>query len=302
MRKSKRTSDDLKKRKKRNNDIEIQSIDLLPTKRKNILIKDIMYIFPNKKKWKCNTMISKSFGANSIFHRWGVQRITYRESMGGWYGCFVGFPVINMPRMMPCVSTIPPKPSDRTIGSTTAPLYISLSSPLTSLCLPFCFALTFCLRSWEYTEAIRNSIRSPWRDTAVYWTGPRHGGASHFLPREILGKEERRLSWPWFASIDSPKSRERLVFFLLCIYCIRPRLLVCVSVYSLIIMNFLYQSFLFSNRTTFLWQPNKLWLSFLITCGTYIPLYNLYYTYPLYKRTILMKPAKFSSNLIFNWC
>ena len=50
MRKSKRTSDDLKKRKKRNNDIEIQSIDLLPTKRKNILIKDIMYIFPNKKK------------------------------------------------------------------------------------------------------------------------------------------------------------------------------------------------------------------------------------------------------------
>lgn len=71
-------------------------------------------------------MISKSFSTNSIFHRWGVQRITYRESMGGWYGCFVGFPVINMPRMMPCVSTIPPKPSDRTIGSTTAPLYISL--------------------------------------------------------------------------------------------------------------------------------------------------------------------------------
>lgn len=35
------------------------------------------------------------------------------KGTGGWCGCFVGFPVINMPRMMPCVSTIPPKPSDR---------------------------------------------------------------------------------------------------------------------------------------------------------------------------------------------
>lgn len=109
--------------------------------------------------------------------------------------------------MMPCVSTIPPKPSDRTIGATTALLYLS---PFTPLVRPYCFSLTFCLRSWEYTEAIRNSIRSPWRDTAVYWTGPRHGGASHFLPREILGEEERRLSWPRFASTDSPKSTGRL--------------------------------------------------------------------------------------------
>lgn len=40
----------LKKKEKKNNDIEIQSTDLPPTKRKNILMKDIMYIFPNKKK------------------------------------------------------------------------------------------------------------------------------------------------------------------------------------------------------------------------------------------------------------
>ena len=139
---------------------------------------------------------------------------------------------------MPCVSTIPPKPSDRTIGSTTAPIYIyiyiythlslSLSlllATLTSPCITFCFCLTFCLRSWEYTEAIRNSIRSPWRDTAVYWTGPRHGGASHFLPREILSAR-RNAVYPGHDShrrIHRNQGNNAAVFSLslVYIYCIR---------------------------------------------------------------------------------
>lgn len=125
------------------------------------------------------------------------------KGTGGWCGCFVGFPVINMPRMMPCVSTIPPKPSDRIHHRSFLSLSLFLTPTnfppaLTYLPLPLYLSVSLrvLLRSWEYTEAIRNSIRSPWRDTAVYWTGPRHGGASHFLPREILVREERNAVYP----------------------------------------------------------------------------------------------------------
>lgn len=142
---------------------------------------------------------------------------------------------------MPCVSTIPPKLSDRTIGSTTACLSLSFLPPpifplaLTSLSHSLSLTLTLylsvslrvLLRSWEYTEAIRNSIRSPWRDTAVYWTGPRHGGASHFLPREILVEEKRRrLSWPRFASMDSQRNHQgRENWFFLFFFFYSPSLL-----------------------------------------------------------------------------
>lgn len=48
-------------------------------------------------------------------------------------------------------------------------------------------SLTSCLRPWEYTEAIRNSIRSPWHDVglcACVCTVTGHSGASHFLLRD----------------------------------------------------------------------------------------------------------------------
>lgn len=131
---------------------------------------------------------------------------------------------------MPCVSTIPPKPSDRTIGSTTARLSLSYPHQLPpranlSLSLYLSVSLRVLLRSWEYTEAIRNSIRSPWRDTAVYWTGPRHGGASHFLPREILVEEKRRLSWPRFASMDSHRNQGNKNWFFILFYFFLPPVL-----------------------------------------------------------------------------
>lgn len=143
------------------------------------------------------------------------------KGTGGWCGCFVGFPVINMPRMMPCVSTIPPKPSDRIHHRSF--LSLSLSYPhqfppranlSPSPSLPFRFSSSPSpFMGIHRSHKKFDTFPVAWHGCVLDWASPRWcfplPPSRNSRPRG----EKRRLSLPRFASMDSHRNQGNWFFF-----------------------------------------------------------------------------------------
>lgn len=169
------------------------------------------------------TSILKSATMNSISIPFeGVcNELRTGKGTGGWCGCFVGFPVINMPRMMPCVSTIPPKPSDRIHHRSF--LSLSLSYPhqfppranlSPSPSLPFRFSSSPSpFMGIHRSHKKFDTFPVAWHGCVLDWASPRWcfplPPSRNSRPRG----EKRRLSLPRFASMDSHRNQGNWFFF-----------------------------------------------------------------------------------------